>query len=63
MFVLYDWEEKSGRVLNDNAILLNPGEVKLLPCQLEQTQVISFRVGSDKEILLLPKFAIQKFNS
>lgn len=57
MFVLYDWEEKSRRELNDNALLLQPEEVKLLPCQLEPTQIISIRVNPDKEILLLPKFA------
>lgn len=58
MFVIYDWEEKLGRELNDNALLIQSGEMKLLPCQLEPTQVISIKVTPEKEILLLPKFAI-----
>ena len=62
MFVVYDWEENIGRELNDNALLLQPGEVILLPCQLEPTQVISIKVTLERELLLLPKFAIWHFN-
>lgn len=39
-------------------LLIQSGEMKLLPCQLEPTQVISIKVTPEKEILLLPKFAI-----
>lgn len=62
MFVIYDWEEKSRQELNEKVFLLKPGEVKLLPCRLEPTQVISIKITPEKEILLLPKFAIQEFN-
>lgn len=58
MFVIYDWEEKSEHELNENAFLLAPNEVKQLPCSLAPTQVISIQVTPEKEILLLPKFAI-----
>lgn len=51
-------KKKLGRELNDNALLIQSGEMKLLPCQLEPTQVISIKVTPEKEILLLPKFAI-----
>ena len=57
MFVIYDLEEKSRKILNDNRLLLQPNEMILLPCQLGITQIISIEVSPNKEILLLPKFA------
>ena len=58
LFVVYDWETKSKKELNVDAVLLKANEIKQLPCKLEATQVISIQVNPDKEILLLPKFAI-----
>lgn len=58
LFVVYDWENKAEKELNENAFLLQANEVKHLPCKLETTQVVSIQVNLEKEILLLPKFAI-----
>lgn len=44
--------------LNVDTFLLQANEIKQLPCKLEATQVISIQVNPEKEILLLPKFAI-----
>ena len=58
VFVVYDWETKSKKELNADAFLLQPNEAKQLSCKLESTQVVSFQVTSEKEILLLPKFVV-----
>lgn len=58
LFVVYDWETKSKKELNVDTFLLQANEIKQLPCKLEATQVISIQVNPEKEILLLPKFAI-----
>lgn len=58
LFVVYDWETKFKKELNVDTFLLQANEIKQLPCKLEATQVISIQVNPEKEILLLPKFAI-----
>lgn len=58
MFVIYDYEEKSELELNEEPLLLQPNESKQLPCRLEYNQVISIKVSQEKEILLLPNFAM-----
>ncbi len=58
MFAIYDWEENKEWELNDKNILLHPNETCKLPCRLEPTQVISVKISSEKEVLLLPKFDI-----
>lgn len=58
MFTVYDWEKRTTKELNEKTLLLSPQESLLLSCKLESNQVISIKVDSGKEILLLPKFAI-----
>lgn len=58
MFVVYDWESKTEEELNSKALFLSSQESQILPCKLKQSQVISIKIASDKELLLLPKFPI-----
>ncbi|MGN1232892.1 MAG: RloB family protein [Candidatus Cryptobacteroides sp.] len=55
MFCVYDWEARSKTELNQDDFLLQANDTKSLPCNLEQTQVISIQLTPEKEILLLPK--------
>ncbi len=57
-FIIYDWEEKTERKLNNTTLSLSPKDEILLPCKLMPTQIISIQVTPEKEILLLPKFVI-----
>lgn len=58
MFVVYNWESKTVEELNTKTLLLSSGESQIIPCNLKHNQVISIKVRSDKELLLLPKFSI-----
>lgn len=51
--VVYDWESGESEELNDKGIMLPPDENILLPCNLGPNQLISIKISSEKEVLLL----------
>ena len=57
MFMIYDREKNSKKVLNEKALILNSREMQLLPCVLTDKQILSI-VTTEKEVLMLPEFLI-----
>ena len=56
MFMIYDWEKNTQKELNEMVLLLDYRETQLLFCTLTSSQIVSVKVGAEKEVILLPNF-------
>lgn len=55
-FTVYDWEKEDVLILNETPILIQSHDKCILDCCLDKTKVISIKLSTEKEILLLPKY-------